>query len=439
MRFASMLTALALVMAACGDGDVTPPETTTGPSASTTEPAVELELARADVPRETSNDVSDAELEALVAGNAGFAFDLFGQVAADENVLLSPYSVAAALTMTYAGARGTTASEIRGALALGLGDDRIHAARNELDLRVTATPDPRDDREPFTIRVANSLWGQRGYPFLEEFLVLLAEQYDAGMHLVDFVGAAETARHTINDWVEEETEGRIVDLIPEGAITGLTRLVLVNAIWFKANWSEQFSPDDTEDGPFTRLDGSITTVPLMHRSGRIEFATDDGYLAARLPYAGSASMLVVVPDEGRFSEVVGRFGPEDLDRVRAKLSVHQVDLALPRFEFRSQLGLKPPLRDLGIVAAFTEPSRPDGADLTGMTSERELFVHDVVHQAFISVDEQGTEAAAATAVIVGLESAPPPATLVVDRPFLFLIQHDPTGEILFLGQVTDPS
>jgi serpin B len=304
---------------------------------------------------------------------------------------------------------------------------------------VTATPDPQDDREPFTIRVANSLWGQHGYPFLEEFLMLLAEQYDAGMHLVDFASAAEDARRTINDWVEDQTEGRIVDLIPEGAVTGLTRLVLVNAIWFKANWAEQFSPDDTADGPFTRLDGSVVTVPMMHRSGRIEFMEGDGYVAARLPYAGDASMLVIVPDEGLFPEIARAFGPDDLSEVRELLQIHQVDLTLPRFEFRSELGLKPPLREMGIVAAFVEPSRPDGADLTGMTAERELFVHDVVHQAFISVDEQGTEAAAATAVIIGLESAPPPATLTADRPFLFLIQHDTTGEILFLGQVADPS
>lgn len=437
MRFASTFTALALLTAACGGGGVTAPETTTVPATTTTAPP--LELARADVPRISSTDVSDAELTALVTGNTRFAFDLFHRLAADENLLLSPYSVAAALTMTYAGARGTTASEMADVLSLGLDDHRIHAARNELDLLVTATPDPGDDREPFTIKVANSLWGQRGYPFLEEFLVLLAEQYDAGMHLVDFVAAAQDARRTINDWVEDETEGRIVDLIPEGAITGLTRLVLVNAIWFKANWAEQFSPDDTADGPFTRLDGSVVTVPMMHRSGRIEFVEGDGYVAARLPYAGDASMLVIVPDDGRFSEVAAAFGPDDLDRVRGLLSTHQVDLTLPRFEFRSELGLKPPLRELGMVAAFVEPSRPDGADLTGMTAERELFVHDVVHQAFISVDEQGTEAAAATAVIVGLESAPPPATLTADRPFLFLIQHDPTGEILFLGQVTDPS
>jgi serpin B len=329
---------------------------------------------------------------------------------------------------------------MRSALHLGLPDERVHAARNELDLRISAEPAVPEDEEgePFAVQVANSLWGQAGYPFLDEFLALLAENYDAGMHLVDYVAATEEARLSINAWVEEQTEGRIVDLIPGGVITDLTRLVLVNAIWFKASWAIPFDPDRTRDGPFRLLDGGDVSVPLMHGDLRLPYAEGDGFQAVRLPYAGDASMLVIVPDSGRFQEVVDRLDASDLEAIRRAESEHLVELSMPKFEFRSQSPLKPALQELGMVAAFTEPSLPGGADFTGMTDARELFIHQVVHQAFITVDEEGTEAAAATAVIVGRESAPTPATVSIDRPFLFFIEHI-TGELLFIGQVTDPS
>lgn len=395
-------------------------------------------VARADVARVTATDVSDAELAALVDGNRAFAFDLFRGVADGENVVLSPYSVAAALTMTYAGARGATAEEMADALSLGLPDDRIHAARNELDLRITAAAEAEGDEEPFTIRVSNSLWAQEGYPFLEEFLTVLAANYDAGMNLVDFATAAEDARRAINARVEEDTEGRITELIPEGAVDELTRLVLVNAVWFKANWAQPFDPERTAEGTFTRLDGSEVTVPLMHGGGSLAYVRGDTFDAVRLPYAGDASLLVIVPDPGRFEEVAAAFGPENLAGIAESEAVHTVDLTLPRFEFRTDVSLAVALRSLGMVAAFTDPGLPDGADFTGMTAARELVVSDVLQEAFISVDEAGTEAAAATAVVIGEVSAGPAASVTVDRPFLFLIEHT-TGEILFLGQVTDPT
>jgi serpin B len=448
IRTLSLIVALSLVAAACGDdGEPSPsapeptPPPSTSPSATTAVP-VTAEFTRADAPRATSTDVTSDELALLVGGNTELAFDLFHLAAAGgENALISPYSIAAALTMTYAGARGETASEMRDVLHLGLSDDRVHAARNELDLRITAEPPPipDDERAPFTIRVANSLWGQQGYPFIEDFLTLLAANYDAGMNLVDFATAADEARVTINTWVEDQTAGRIVDLIPEGVITGLTRLVLVNAIWFKANWAVQFDPSRTIDGPFTTLEDVTVTVPLMSGGAKMAYASGDGYQAARLPYAGDASMLVVVPDQGRFDEISSALGPELLSQISSAMSVHQLELTMPRFEFRTQLALKPALKDLGMTAAFTPPSQAGGADLTGMTQQRELYVSEVVHQAFIKVDEEGTEAAAATAVIVSATSASPPATLAIDRPFLFLIQHGSTNEIIFIGQVTDPS
>lgn len=449
-RLVAVVAVVGLVAAACGGAATVPPSATPGPGgpASTSPPSTgtaqtpaEVVPVRADVPRATATDVTDDELAALVAGDTAFAFDLYRRTAGDTNLVLSPYSVAAALTMTYAGARGDTAAQMRDVLHLGLGDDRIHTARNELDLRITAPvePAPGDDRQPFTLRVANSLWGQQGYPFLDEFLTLLAENYGAGMNLVDFVGAAEEARQTINAWVERETEGRITDLIPEGVIDDLTRLVLVNAIWFKANWQVPFDPALTADAAFTTVAGDEVTVPMMAADLRTDYVEGDGYAAVRLRYAGDASMLVVVPDPGRFDDVASRLDPDLVAEIDRGLAEHQVDLRMPRFSFRANVALADVLKELGMVAAFTEPSLPGGADFTGMAETRELFIKAVAHQAFIAVDEEGTEAAAATAVVVGLESLPPPATLDVDRPFLFLIRHDSTGEILFLGQVTDPS
>ncbi len=454
-RALPLLLSLTMVAAACGDAaETTDPTTGTGPistdptspgtdptTAPGTLPPAEGGLARADLPRATSTDVVADEIAALVEGNQQFAFELFRIAAAGgDNALVSPYSVAAALTMTYAGARGMTADEMRAVLALGLDDDRIHAARNELDLRITAEPVglTEDDGDPFTIRVANSLWGQAGYPFLDEYLALLAENYDAGMNLVDFANAAEQARVEINTWVEEQTEGRIVDLIPEGVVNDMTRLVLVNAIWFKASWKVPFSAEATSDDPFTLLDGTVVDVPTLHGQITSTVWSRDGWDAMRLQYNGDASMLIIVPDPGRFAEIGAQLGPELLDDLEQMGGFGQIQVSLPKFEYRFELGLKDALRELGIEQAFLPPAGSAGADFTGMTPQRELFIQDVVHQAFISVDEEGTEAAAATAVIVGLTSAMEPGTFTVDRPFYYLIQHDSTGEILFIGQVTDP-
>ncbi len=430
--------ALILIVAACGAAAT--PTTTTTPMPDPSIP--QGTLLKANLPRDTTTDISDTELALLVDTNTALAFDIFRIAAADGgNLILSPYSIAAALTMAYAGARGDTAAEMRDALSFGLSDNRLHSARNQLDLLISAIPErlEEDEREPFNLRVANSIWGQAGYPFLEDFLNQLASNYDAGMRLVDFVTAAEDARQSINAWVEEQTEGRIVNLIPEGAVDDMTRLVLVNAIWFKANWAEPFNPDATISGPFNLLDGSQVTASLMQGSIRTGYTGGDGYQAFRLPYAGDAAMIVVLPNEGRFAEVASSFDGAELARVRQSFGDYQVQLTFPRFEFRSNVALVPLLQQLGMEAAFADPRMPAGADFTGITAERELYITDVIHQAFISVDEEGTEAAAATAIIFGVTSMPMPATVVVDRPFLFFIEHRSTGEILFIGQVVDPS
>lgn len=385
--------------------------------------------------------VSPAEVLELVAGNDVFAFELFRSLAEGDNLIISPHSIATALTMTYAGARGATAEEMRAALGITLDDEIIHAARGALVRELLAEPEEpgEDEGEPFELEIANTLWAQNGYPFLDEFLERLATDYQAGMNLVDFVNAAEEARQAINASVEEQTRGRITDLIPPGVLDRLTRLVLVNAIWFKGTWEEEFSPDATRDEPFTLPDGTEVQVPMMRGSLDTRYLDGDGYQVVWLPYVGGASMVVIVPDEGRFDEVVAGLGPDRVRTDAARAETGSVDLGFPRFEFRTQMELSAVLEDLGMESAFVPPPGEGTADFSGMTAEPELFVSAVIHDAFVSVDEEGTEAAAATAVAMSATSARVEvATLTVDRPFVFLIQHDSSREILFLGQVTDP-
>ncbi|MGI9611084.1 MAG: serpin family protein [Acidimicrobiia bacterium] len=444
IRICAALIALALVAAACGSTDGTATSTTTAGSTPTTtdsgnrtEAFIAGDVVKVDLAR-TSPAVTDADIAAVVAADTAFGLDLFEIVAADENMLISPYSIATALSMLYPGARGTTAEEIAEVLHLNVDDATLHAVRNYIDSALATPPPPMgtdDTREPFTIRPANSAWGQGGYPFLDEYLGILAENYGAGLALLDYVGDPEGSRAIINQWVEDATEDRIKDLIPEGAITVDTRLALVNAIWFYANWFAQFDPALTAPGAFTLLDGSDVQVPLMHANRRNPYASTDLFDAVKLSYAGDAAMVVLLPKQGSPAELAAQLTPEDLD---IAWSDYEVDITLPSFEFEAEVGLKKALQQLGMTAAFEQPVG-DGADLTGITELRELFVSDAFHKTFIALDEEGTEAAAATAIIVTLESLPPPATFTADRPFLFWIEHSSTGEILFLGQVTNPA
>lgn len=450
---AILLLVLALLVAACGntaaDTDApAPPEApaTSSPppspapgSPNATVPFTNGEEVKLEVPRATTG-VAESDLTAVVTGDRQFGLDLLQAVADDENVLLSPYSIATALSMLFAGARGTTATEIADVLHVTVDSDVLHAARNEIDQLLVAAPPPPgvdDTREPFTIRPANAAWGQGGYPFSPDYLEVLATYYGAGLRLTDFAADPAGATDTINQWVEDATENRIQDLIPPGTIDAASRLVLVNAIWFYANWADPFEPDLTEPGQFTLVDGSELTVPMMHGSPQAGYAATDLYEAVRLPYAGDAAMVVMLPNQGTPADLIGELSP---DAMAPRWTNASLDVTMPSFEFESEIPLKQVLMDLGIRTAFEAPSPTAGADLTGITPARELFVTDALHKAFIALDEHGTEAAAATALVVGLTAAgPPPQNFVADRPFLFWIEHVPTGEVLFLGQVTNPA
>jgi len=388
-----------------------------------------------------SPTVSSGTMVELVEGNSAFAFDLYQLLAEEQagrNLFYSPYSISLALAMTYAGARGETEEQMADALRFALPQNELHPALNALDQELAQRGEGAEgkDGEGFRLNIANAIWGQKDYTFRDAFLDVLAENYGAGLRVLDFAAAPEEARNTINDWVSDETEGKIENLIPRQALGPLTRLVLTNAIYFNAAWANTFEEAATQEAPFARLDGSEVTVPLMRQTESFGYAEGDGYQAVELPYDGrEMSMVILLPDRERFETFENALDGQEVQRIIEDLTYRQVALSMPRFEFDSAFSLNEALRELGMPDAFSA-----AADFSGMTGGKDLFISDVLHKAFVSVDEEGTEAAAATAVIMA-ESAMPtePVEFTADHPFVFLIRDVKTGAVLFVGRVVDPS
>jgi len=396
------------------------------------------ESVRSSKPRVAAPEVAAPDLAELVGGNSAFAFDLYQALREkDGNLFYSPYSISLALAMTYAGARGETERQMAGALHLILPQERLHPAFNSLDQALASRGQGAQGQvgEGFRLNVVNAIWGQQGYQFLPAFLDLLAENYGAGLRAVDFASAPEEARGTINEWVSQQTEGRTEDLIPQGTLDALTRLVLTNAIYFNAAWADAFEAAQTQEGPFHLLDGSQASVPLMRQTDGFGYAEGEGYQAVELPYDGrELAMVVMLPRAGEFERFESALDAGRVEQIIGSLEYQQVRLTMPRFEFESGFSLKEALAALGMAEAFTEQ-----ADFSGMTGQRELFIEEVVHKAFVSVDENGTEAAAATAVMMAPTAAvEEPVEITMDRPFMFLIRDLETGAILFVGRVVEP-
>lgn len=408
---------------------------TLAPAGCSDSPSDGIPEIKSDLARDRSPNVAPAELTELVAGNAALAAEVYRRAGAAEpgNLFLSPHSISTALVMTYAGAAGSTATQMATALRFTLPEPKLHAAFNALDLELASRAEAATgDTIPFKLTTANSIWGQDGWPFATPFLDTLAVNYGAGLRVRDFEADPEGARQAINGWVEERTNDRIKDLIPENVIDSTTRLVLTNAIYFSAAWSNPFEAAETADRPFTLGGGQQIAVPTLHQRTDYGYAEGAGYRVAELPYdGGQLSMVVVEPDDLAAFEA-GLTGPK-LAEIAASLEHYQLDLTLPKFRFEAPLDLKPILKDLGMTDAFS-----DAADFSRIDGTRSLKITDVVHKGFVAIDERGTEAAAATAVISGPTSVPPSATLVVDRPFVFFIRDRPTGAILFVGRVVDP-
>jgi serpin B len=400
-------------------------------------------LVAADVDRSAG---SPEDVDAVVAAVHGLAGGLYGQLAkADGNLALSPYSVAVALAMTRNGAAGGTAEEMSTVLGLdaaGLDLEAFNGGINALTQAVEGLAGtfkrPDDDPAEIALDSANALFGDQSVTWSEAFLAELARSFGAGMQGVDYVADTEAARTAINDWTAERTHDRIPEIVPEGAIGNLTRLVLVNALYFKAPWAQDLEESATSPRPFEVPGQGSVQVDTM--AGLVEpasYGAGDGWQAARLPYfGGTLAMTVVLPDDGALAAVEKAVAGGGLRDILMAPEPQALQLLLAKWTFTSGSDLKKVLTELGMPTAFDA----DAADFSAMTADAgtDLHVDDVVHHAFIAVDEHGTEAAAATAVLMGTTSMPQTVDFVVDRPFLFVIHDTAHLTPLFLGRVTDP-
>jgi len=365
----------------------------------------------------------------VVGGNNKFAFDLYSQLAKnnEKNVFFSPWSIYTALAMTYEGARGRTAEEMESVLHLPEDDDVRRPSFAWIHNRL-------NENEEYELESANALWAQEGHSFLDSYFGIIENYYGGEIANLDFENGAEEARKAINDWVSEKTGGRIEELIEEGMLTPLTRLVLTNAIYFKGEWAKQFDEDATRPENFWVGPGRTVEVPMMSLTGEFNYTETEEFEALEMPYeGGDLSMLILLP-KTRFglSDLEKDIGPSLLNEIRGGLREQTVDVYMPRFELRTDYELSDALKEMGMASAFSGGI----ADFSGMDGTRDLFMDLVAHQAFVRVDEGGTEATAATGVVVilGIHK-----TFRADHPFLFIIQQTETGNILFMGRVIDPS
>jgi len=396
------------------------------------------ELLISDKERITSPDVNPSEQALLVEGNSAFAFELYQALREQEgNLFYSPHSISVALAMTYAGARGETAQQMADTLQFLLEQERLHPAFNWLDIELASRGEGTQgkDDEGFSLNIVNAIWGQKDYGFLPAFLDVLAENYGAGLRILDFANETEKSRLIINDWVSDQTEQRIKDLIPREVLTSGTRLVLTNAIYFNAAWEYPFDEDVTADGTFYLLDDGQVIVPMMKQTESFGYTDGEGYQAVELQYdGGELSMVILLPEAGNFQAFEEGLQAQKISDIISGLQSTGVALTMPKFEFDSEFSLKDTLAGMGMPIAFS-----GAADFSGMTGSPDLYIDAVLHKAFVAVDEAGTEAAAATAVIMREEAPDQQAEVTINRPFIFLIRDIETGAILFVGRVMNPA
>ncbi len=380
--------------------------------------------------------VEASESQTLVEGNTRFALELYGQLKAKPgNLFFSPYSISTALAMTYAGARGETEKQMSRVLHLELGQGQVHSSFSTLQRELGEA----GKQAGVQLNVANALWGQQGHPFLPEFLRTAKGEYQANIKQADFATAAEAARNEINRWVEQQTKDKIMDLLPPGSLNGATRLVLANAVYFKGIWAKQFKKAETTTQPFHISNSREAQAPLMHHFDEVRYMENGDFQAVELPYQGGRiSMLVLLP-----RQVEGCGALENMlsaamsSRSLSQMKQQKVELFLPRFKLESDFKLNGALANLGMK----DPFGPK-ADFSGMDGARDLYISDVFHKAWGEVNEEGTEAAAATGVVAALASvrrAPPPIPVFrADHPFIFLIRDTRSGSVLFLGRFAHP-
>jgi serpin B len=383
-----------------------------------------------------TKSVTDADRAAVVEGNDAFAVALYHQLCGQGgNLFFSPESISTALAMAYAGARGNTASEMAKALHFTLPSDQLHPAMGALLRDLNAA------HSDYQLNVANALWAQQGYTFLDQFLDLLKGDYGAGLQQVDFKGAPEAARSTINQWVEQKTQDKIKDLLAPGAVTPDTRLVLTNAIYFNGNWQTQFDKAQTRNEEFYLSQTKSAAAPLMHREGSFGYFDGGTFQILEIPYKSNAlSLIVLLPKErSGLSGLEDSMTASNMQQWVSQVApVPKVIVTIPKFKSTQEFELSTALRALGMPQAFGAD-----ADFSGMTGKRDFAISAVIHKAFVDVNEEGTEAAAATAVTMRALAmrapGPPPPVFRADHPFIFFIRDNGSRSILFLGRMTDPT
>ena len=375
--------------------------------------------------------------ESVSEGNNAFVFDIYAKLKDNNgNLFLSPFSISTALAMTYAGARGDTATQMAEVLHFALDQEHLHPAFFNLMQGLKAEP----QKSGFELSIANALWGQAGYEFHQEFIDITQRYYEAGFKEVDFKTNAEEARGIINKWVEDETKNKIKDLIRPGILTEYTRLVLTNAIYFKGKWALQFKKDETKPEEFELLTGEKIKVPMMNQTEEFNYTENETLQVLEMPYQGDRlSMVIFLPKEKKgISQLEDALNLENIKTWLATLRKQEVIVTMPKFKMTAEFELGATLQSLGMTDAF-DKQKADFSGIAPLTlKEGWLYIDKVVHKAFVDVNEEGTEAAAATAVVMTEKAGEPLLIFCADHPFIFIIRDRRSGSILFIGRVMDP-
>ena len=374
----------------------------------------------------------------VVEANNQFAFEYYSHLKNREtgNIFFSPFSISSALVMTYEGAREQTAKEMQSVLHFPA-DDNLR--RTEY-LKIFNELNKKDKK--YELNIANALWAQEDYQFLSDYIDTVEKYYGGKTNNLDFVKDPEGSRVTINDWVEKQTKDKIKDLIPQGVINDMTRLVLTNAIYFKGEWVKQFDKENTTDEDFRINENDSVKVPMMQRTdeeAEFNYAENKDLQILEMPYSGEdLSMLILLPKDDDLAKVENSLSIENLAQWKKDLKKQRVEVFVPKFKFETKYLMTEDLKAMGMPTAFGL-----GADFSGMDGKKDLFISEVIHQAFVEVNEEGTEAAAATGVVMMLGALPGEETKIpvfrADHPFIFLIQEKNSGNILFVGRVVNPA
>jgi len=380
--------------------------------------------------------VEENDLGTVSRGINKFSFDLYKKLKdenKEKNLFYSPASISIALAMTYAGARGNTEKQMADVLNFTLPQDRLHSAYSKLIENLKSAKD-------YELSIANALWLQKDYKLLQEFLNIMGKYYKGGFNEVDYIGDPQGARIKINDWVSKETKEKIKDILQPGDITKLTRLVITNAIYFKGKWLTEFDKEFTRDEDFYLINGQKTKVKMMYQENRFNYYENNDLQLLEMPYKGDkVSMVIILPKTGKFVTVENMIDEKKLQELINNTTKIKVKAYIPRFKFTQRFDLSEDLSKMGMEDAFDE----NKADFSGINGRKnDLYISKVIHKTFVEVNEEGTKAAAATAVIIFTKSAPiieEPVIFKADHPFIFLVRDKEASSILFMGRVMDPN